>query len=606
MATARYSTFTLYRRLLRQARPYCVHIVGILLLSLLSTPLALLAPLPLKIVVDSVIGNHPLPSVIAMLLPRNWSGGALLTFTAGLIVVIAILSRLLALGSLLLRTSTGERLVLSFRAMLFWHVQRLSLAYHDTKGAFDSTYRIQYNTPAIQWILIDGIVPFLNAGTMLIGIIYVTARIDRELAVVALAISPILFGLARTFAARLRDQWHQVYQLHSSAMSIVQEVLAALRVVIAFGQEEHEQRRFVQRYHKGLSAQMHVTRAEGCFSLLVGLTIALGTAAVLLIGARHVQSGALTLGELLIVMTYLTQLYGPLETLSSMVAHLQRSFSAAERAFALLDEAPDVPDRPDARPIARAAGAVAFRNVSFAYDKVTLVLRGISFEIAPGTRLGIAGKTGVGKTTLVSLLLRFHDPSSGQILLDNTDLRDYKLSNLRSQFAIVLQEPVLFSASIAENIAYARPGASRTEIIEAAQAANAHDFITQLPDGYDTQVGERGMRLAGGERQRTAIARAFLKNAPLLILDEPTSAVDTQTEAGIMEAMWRLMHGRTTFMIAHRLSTLESCDQLLVLQDGQVAAVTSDVATAIREGLVFADREQVRVPTRVATGQGKE
>jgi len=249
---------------------------------------------------------------------------------------------------------------------------------------------------------------------------------------------------------------------------------------------------------------------------------------------------------------------------------------------------------------------VAFRNVSFAYDKVTLVLRGISFEIAPGTRLGIAGKTGVGKTTLVSLLLRFHDPSSGQILLDNTDLRDYKLSNLRSQFAIVLQEPVLFSASIAENIAYARPGASRTEIIEAAQAANAHDFITQLPDGYDTQVGERGMRLAGGERQRTAIARAFLKNAPLLILDEPTSAVDTQTEAGIMEAMWRLMHGRTTFMIAHRLSTLESCDQLLVLQDGQVAAVTSDVATAIREGLVFADREQVRVPTRVATGQGKE
>jgi ATP-binding cassette subfamily B protein len=424
--------------------------------------------------------------------------------------------------------------------------------------------------------------------------------------VVALAISPILFGLARTFAARLRDQWHQVYQLHSSAMSIVQEVLAALRVVIAFGQEEHEQRRFVQRYHKGLSAQMHVTRAEGCFSLLVGLTIALGTAAVLLIGARHVQSGALTLGELLIVMTYLTQLYGPLETLSSMVAHLQRSFSAAERAFALLDEAPDVPDRPDARPIARAAGAVAFRNVSFAYDKVTLVLRGISFEIAPGTRLGIAGKTGVGKTTLVSLLLRFHDPSSGQILLDNTDLRDYKLSNLRSQFAIVLQEPVLFSASIAENIAYARPGASRTEIIEAAQAANAHDFITQLPDGYDTQVGERGMRLAGGERQRTAIARAFLKNAPLLILDEPTSAVDTQTEAGIMEAMWRLMHGRTTFMIAHRLSTLESCDQLLVLQDGQVAAVTSDVATAIREGLVFADREQVRVPTRVATGQGKE
>jgi ATP-binding cassette, subfamily B, bacterial len=285
----------------------------------------------------------------------------------------------------------------------------------------------------------------------------------------------------------------------------------------------------------------------------------------------HVRSGTLTLGELLMVMAYLAQLYGPLATVTKKVAELQSSLASAVRAFSLLDEVPDVAERPDARPISRASGAVVFRNVSFAYEKCRPVLRGISFELSPGARVGIMGATGAGKTTLASLLTRFYDPSAGQILLDGIDLRDYKLADLRNQFAIVLQEPVLFSASIAENIAYARPGASDREIVAAAKQANAHEFIGTLPQAYDTQVGERGMRLSGGERQRISLARAFLKDAPILILDEPTSAVDTRTEAAILEAMERLMRGRAAFIIAHRLSALKHCDPVLLIKDGGLA-----------------------------------
>jgi ATP-binding cassette subfamily B protein len=272
-------------------------------------------------------------------------------------------------------------------------------------------------------------------------------------------------------------------------------------------------------------------------------------------------------------MGYISQLYAPLKTISRKTASMQSHFASAERAFALLDEPADVIERPGARPLVRAKGAVAFQGVSFAYRGDQPVLGDVTFDVAPGTSVGIAGATGAGKTTLVSLLSRFYDPTSGTILLDGVDLRDYKVADLRNQFAIVLQEPVLFSTSITENIAYARVGASFEEIVAAAQAANAHDFICRLPQGYDTLVGERGMRLSGGERQRVALARAFLKDAPILILDEPTSSVDVKTEATIMEAMERLMQGRTTFMIAHRLSTLEHCDVRLRIEEGRMVDI---------------------------------
>jgi len=356
-------------------------------------------------------------------------------------------------------------------------------------------------------------------------------------------------------------------------MRVVQEALASLRVVKAFGQEDGERARFGRRSGAGVHARVSLAWAEGWFGLLVNLVTALGTAAVLYLGVRHVQSGALTLGELLMVVAYLSQLYSPLRTISRKAASAQTSLASAERVFEFLDEPVDVHQRSGARRLTRATGQVELDRVSMSYDGGPAVLSDVSVRVEPGMHLGIRGVTGAGKTTLVSLLIRFYDPTSGRILLDGTDLRDYRLADLRSQVAVALQEPTLFSTSIAENIRYARPHASMREVVAAADQADAHGFITRLPQGYDTPVGERGMRLSGGERQRISLARAFLKGGRILVLDEPTSSVDVATEARILEAMNRLMEGRTSFLIAHRPSTLAGCDACLELAHGRVVGV---------------------------------
>jgi ATP-binding cassette subfamily B protein len=568
---------TLFRRVLRQARPYWPHIVGLFALGLLASPIALLNPVPLKIVFDSVLGGRPLPQWLQGLLPATVgsSGAATLAIAIVLLLAVTALGQLQSLASTLLRTYIGERLVLDFRSLLVQQVQRLSLTYHDSRGTADSVYRIQYDAPAIQNILVDGAIPFVSAVITVLSMWTVTARLDRPLALVALAISPPLFYLARLYRPRMRRQSRQVKKLESSALAVVQETLGALRVVKAFGQEAHETGRFVHRSREGVVARIRLAVLEGGYGLVIGLVTALGLSAVLLIGARHVTAGVLTVGQLWMVWSYVQQLYEPLKTMSRKATGLQGYLASAERAFALLDEQPEVPERPHARPIKRAAGAVAFRGVSFAYGPDRPVLSDVSFTLEPGTRLGIVGATGAGKTTLISLLSRFYDPTAGQILLDGIDLRDYKLPDLRRQFAVVLQETVLFSASITENIAYAAPGATPEQIVAAAHAANAHEFIVRLPRGYDTHVGERGAQLSGGQRQRIALARAFLKDSPVLILDEPTSAVDAETEAKILGAMRHLMRGRTVLLISHRPSTLERCEALLVLDSGRVVTDTS-------------------------------
>jgi ATP-binding cassette, subfamily B, bacterial len=563
----------LYRRLLGLARPHTKPLAGLFLLDLLEAPAVLLTPLPLKIAVDSVVGSRPLPAFLRWLPgPVTASATALLLAAAGLLLAVVLLNNLRSLAGDLLRARVGERMVLAFRGKLFGHAQRLSLSYHDAAGTTDASYRIQSDAASVKDLLVDGGVPLATAVLTVVLMFGVTAWIDWQLALVALGVAPVLLFVSGHYRRRLRQQAREVKKIESGALAVVQEALSVLRVVKAFGQEERERDRFLARSQDGIRARLRLMLAEGGYGLAVRLTTALGTAAVLFLGVSHVLAGTLSLGGLLLVLGYLAQLYDPLKTISRKAAGMQAHLAGAERAFALLDQRPDVEDRPDARPLVRAAGALTFRDVTFGYEKDHPVLRDVSFALRPGTRLGLVGATGAGKTTLVHLLTRFYDPDAGRIQLDGLDLAGYRLADLRRQFALVLQDSVLLSASVADNIAYGRPGAGRAEVLAAAWAACAHDFIEGLPQGYDTLVGERGMRLSGGERQRIALARAFLKDAPVLLLDEPTSAVDAATEADILEAMERLMHGRTTILITHRPAPLSACDAVLSLEHGHLIA----------------------------------
>jgi ATP-binding cassette, subfamily B, bacterial len=573
----------LYRPLLRLARPYWPHLGGIFLLSLIAAPIALLLALPLKIAVDSVIGNQPLPHFLQDLVPAGFhaSKSANLALAVGLLLTLSLLMNLQAFASWLLQTYTGERLVLDFRTLLFWHAQRMDLLFHDRRGTNEVAYRIQHDAAAIQYIFLQGALPVISSLLSFAGLLYVTMRIDWALAVIALSVSPLLFMLARKSGRRARLGWDGIKKLDSSAMLVLYEALSSIRVVKAFGQERFEDERFKLRSRQRMAEQVKVAGFQAGFHVLIASTIACGTAAALWIGVRHVELGVLTLGELLLVMAYMGQLYEPLRTISSKLPELQSWLVSVQRALALVEEAPELVEDSHAPSLDRVQGQVSFREVSFEYPSSGRALDRVSFEIGAGMRVGIIGTSGSGKSTLMNLLTRFYDPTSGQILLDGRDLRAYRLNDLRRQFSIILQEPVVFSATVAENIAYAKPEASREEIMQAAQAAMAHDFIMTLPKGYDTPIGEGGCRLSGGQRQRVAIARAFLKNAPVLIFDEPTSAVDIHTEEDILEATEKLVRGRTTFIIAHRLSTVRNCDLLLVLKQGRLQAATSDFDLAV-------------------------
>jgi ATP-binding cassette, subfamily B, bacterial len=569
------SAWILYKRVCEQSRPYAIHLLGIFALGLLSVPLALLAPLPLKIAVDCVIGTEPLPAWLHRFSPNADDGSTIwpLVLVLGLFLGIALVSQLRGLALWLLSSYTGERLIFQFRGRLFAHLERLSVAYHETRGTTESLYRLQQDAAAIKNIPIDGVIPFFTASFMFLGMMGILFRIDRQVALVALGVSPFLFLLTKACGSRLRSTWSEVKHTEARTLGLIQEVFGAFRVVKAFGQESQEHARFVRQAYQWVRGHNRLATIGSGFDCSISFIMACGTAAALLIGVRHVQAGALTLGEFLMAMAYLSQLYGPLETVTKKIAELQSSLAGVDRAFSLLDETPDIVERPNAYSLGRSEGRVSFQQVSFRYDRDRPILRDVSFTISPGTRVGIVGTTGAGKTTLIHLLTRLYDPTAGRILLDGKDLRDYRLADLRRQYAMVLQEPVLFSGTIEENIRYGSPERIFEDVVAAATSAHAHDFIMQLPDGYGTAVGSRGAALSGGERQRIALARAFLRDAPILILDEPTSSVDAVTEASIIDALETLMEGRTTFLITHRLGALRACDLHMKMERGGVTTV---------------------------------
>ncbi len=496
MKNSGYPDFRLTMRLLQYARPYWKHITGIALLTLIATPLALLAPLPLKIAIDSVIGDAPLPGVLQQFFV-SISRNALLLWVAIFQVVVILLIQLRELLVHVLSSYAGEKLTLDFRSRLIRHVQRLSFSFHDTRGTADSIYRIQWDAPAIQWILIYGILPLFSVVLTLFCMVAVTASLDWQLAAVALSVTPFLVIATQSYKTRMRGRYLDAKDLESGALHVIQETLSGARVVKSFGRENAEEERFIRKSTEGTRARVQLAIAEGSLGLLINFLTAAGTAGVIYAGALAVLGGGLTIGELVLVMAYLAQLYAPIQTISSKFGMLQACWASASRTFELLDQIPDVTDSPHGKALKKADGNIEFQDVNFSYERNRPALQEISFSIAAKTRLGIAGRTGAGKTTILSLLTRFYDPTSGVVKLDGMDIRDYKLADLRNQFGIVLQEPVLFSTSIAENIAYGRPEVDFHEIVEAAQAASAHEFIERLPGGYDTIVGERGASLFG-------------------------------------------------------------------------------------------------------------
>ena len=570
-------------RVFAELRPYSLSIVVLLIISLSAIPITLITPLPIKLIVDNVLGSSALPGYLSILAPGNSQSSKdyVLWLAMGVLVGSTLLTYLQNLLNVWLTNKIGNRMTLDVRDRLFRQMQRLSIAYHDTKGSADSTYRTLQDAPALRSFGVDSMIPLITSVLTLGAMILVTLFLDWQLALIALLVSPFMFLLTLMFRPRLRRAWRKVKVSESAAMAVAQETLGASRVVKAFGQEDRKSDQVVSRYNESLSAALKVYVDSAVYNLLVGAITAVGLVAVLYVGIHHVQSNTLTLGSLLVVNYYITQLYSPLKNVGQKMLDMQMSLAGVERCHAVLDEKPDVPEAPNAFPIARAKGNVTFQNVSFEYTPGYPVLRGVSFELPPGNCLGVVGPTGSGKTTLSNLLVRFFDPSNGVITLDDIDLKDYRLADLRNQFAVVLQDTVLFSTTVAENIRFARPGATLTEVVTAATAANAHEFISDLPDGYDTLVGERGMKLSGVQRQRISLARAFLKNAPILILDEPTSALDINAEAAVLDAIQRLMMGRTTLMIAHRASALRNCNIILILEDGRVSEMTTEVSSVL-------------------------
>ena len=554
-------------------RPYRTRVLAIAILSMAEIGLTALAPWPLKIVVDNVLGDHPLPERLAGLMASTAANRVALlvvVVVAGLLVQMA--NEVLRMIQTQLQVDTGQRIVYGLRARLLAHLQDLPLRHHILTRTADSVYRLDADAHCVDDLVIGGVFPLaaavLNLGVMFVILVY----LDPALGLLSLAVVPFLYLCLRYYSRTMTDRAERVKALESTLIDRAFEILSSVAAVKSFARERHELTRYSQSGDEAMRARLSLTWQESLFSVAITAVTLAGTTVVLIVGGLHVLDGRLTVGALLVVVAYLAAVYNPISAIAHTTGSLQQAIVSARRVGDIFALTPETLDAPDALDASAVTGHVRFESVSFSYGDDRRVLDEVSFEARPGELIALVGVTGAGKTTIASLIPRFFEPTHGRVLVDEVDVSRYSLRSLRERIALVPQQPILFSGTIADNIRYGRLQASDEEVEAAARAAHIHDFITTLPNGYQTPVAEAGATLSGGERQRLGIARALVKNAPMLILDEPTSSLDALSEAGVFDALRRLRRGRTTIVIAHRLSTIRNATRILVLQEGQLMA----------------------------------
>jgi ATP-binding cassette, subfamily B, bacterial len=574
-------------KILPYLRTYRWQVVWALAQVFLIAGFELLKPWPLQIVIDYVLGGKKSTTGGLVGTALSLPPGQLLLFACIGLVLVTIGSGGLTQLHYYTTIRVGQNMVNDLRGALFGHLQRQSLAYHGRQRVGDLMYRITADSFAVQTMIMNGVLPILSAMILLVGMICVLLPIDPVLTLLALTVVPILFALISSFNKKIVSMSTEARERESRVYSLVQWTMSAIKIVQAFTKEDEEHRRFMGASSESLKASLRLYSWQTLYSGVVNLTVAAGTALVIYVGARAVMTGTLSLGQLLVFISYLAQLYTPINQITQSWGMIAGARVGARRVFEVLDTEPDLPSGTRHFPAEGARGEITWRGVGFRYLPGTPVLDDIDFAVAPGMKIAVVGPTGAGKSTLLGLLPRFFDPTAGTVEIDGIDVRDYELKSLRSQIGMVLQPPLIFPLSVRDNIAYGRPGADDGAIADAARRAHIFDRITELSEGFETAVGEAGVALSEGEKQRITIARALLRDAPILILDEPTSALDVETEALVMAAIETLMGGRTTFIIAHRLSTIRTCDQIVVLRDGGIAE-QGTLSQLLRRNGVFA------------------
>jgi len=550
-------------------RPYRKTLIGILVLTLLGAVFGLAEPWPLAVILNQVLHSENPTGIVRFFFGEDPAVGVVLVAMVLLRFLIIVFGNGFTVWNHFLGARMEQNMVLDLRSDLFAHVQKLSLTFHDRKQSGALMSQINLQAAAVGNIVMV-IPPILEAVLTLIGMFAISLLLDWEVALLALIVIPFLFWSFNAYGARIVPRLQRVQALEWQSLSIINEAMNMLRVIVSFGREDYEHKRFRDQGQTAVDERVKLTVSQSLYTLGVQTATAGGASLVMGVGAWHVIQGKISLGELIVLITYMGSVYEPLEQISTTVGMIHEQLVAFTSSVRLLDTDPEVLEREHPVVLEQSQGRVTARGVSFAYPGRKHTLEDIGFEARPGEHVAIVGHTGAGKSTLMSLLVRFYDPSGGRIEIDGVDLRDLKLHSLRDQISVVLQEPLLFSGTIADNIRYGKLGATQEEIEDAARAANAHDFIAKLPEGYETELGEGGAQISGGERQRICVARAFLKDAPILILDEPTSSIDSRTEGVILDALDELMEGRTSFIVAHRLSTVRHADQILVLSEGRI------------------------------------